>query len=107
MQPPQRRTEPFVTTSMRAYGISRAGVTSCIRVAPTASPKTRYSVSWESCSFAGPTGASFVSSAMKPVGKPDAGNPHVRFDERGWETGRRSGVEGTPKLRQRVKEQIH
>jgi len=25
--------------------------------------------------------------AMKPVGKPDAGNPHVRFDERGWETG--------------------
>jgi hypothetical protein len=29
---------------------------------------------------------------VKPVGKPDAGNPHVRFDERGWETGRRSGV---------------
>jgi hypothetical protein len=27
---------------------------------------------------------------VKPVGKPDAGNPHVRFDERGWETGRRS-----------------
>jgi hypothetical protein len=26
---------------------------------------------------------------MKPVGKPDAGNPHVRFDERGWEPGRR------------------
>jgi hypothetical protein len=25
---------------------------------------------------------------MKPVGKPDAGNRHVRFDERGWETGR-------------------
>jgi hypothetical protein len=24
---------------------------------------------------------------MKPVGKPDAGNPHVRFDERGGETG--------------------
>ena len=24
--------------------------------------------------------------AMKPVGKPDAGNPHVRFDERGGET---------------------
>jgi len=29
---------------------------------------------------------------VKPVGKPDAGNPHVRFDERGWETGRRFGV---------------
>jgi hypothetical protein len=26
--------------------------------------------------------------AMKPVGKPDAGNPHVRFDERGGETER-------------------
>jgi hypothetical protein len=23
---------------------------------------------------------------MKPLGKPDAGNPHVRFDERGRET---------------------
>ena len=29
---------------------------------------------------------------MKSVGKPDAGKPHVRFDERGWETGRRLGV---------------
>jgi len=25
---------------------------------------------------------------MKPVGEPDAGNRHVRFDERGWETER-------------------
>ena len=25
---------------------------------------------------------------VKPVGKPDAGNPQVRFDERGGETGR-------------------
>jgi hypothetical protein len=25
---------------------------------------------------------------MNPVGEPDAGNPHVRFDERGWETER-------------------
>src|SRR6266403_377132 len=24
----------------------------------------------------------------KPVGEPDSGNPHVRFDERGWETER-------------------
>ncbi|HKM81305.1 MAG TPA: hypothetical protein VJY15_10150 [Candidatus Acidoferrum sp.] len=30
-----------------------------------------------------------VSLAVNPVGEPDAGNPHVRFDERGWETGRR------------------
>jgi hypothetical protein len=25
---------------------------------------------------------------MKPVGEPYAGNPHVRFDEQGWETER-------------------
>jgi len=29
-----------------------------------------------------------VCLAVKPVGKPDAGNRLVRFDERGWETGR-------------------
>src|SRR5580704_4545561 len=29
-----------------------------------------------------------VCLTMKPVGKPDAGNPHVRFDERGGETER-------------------
>ena len=28
----------------------------------------------------------------KPDGKPDARNGHVRFDERGWETGRRLDV---------------
>ncbi len=33
-----------------------------------------------------------MSSAVKPVGKPDALIGHVRFDERGWETGRRFGV---------------
>jgi hypothetical protein len=37
-----------------------------------------------------PRAVGFVSVciAVKPVGKPDAGNRHVRFDERGWETGR-------------------
>lgn len=29
-----------------------------------------------------------VGRTVKPVGKPDAGNQHVRFDERGWETER-------------------
>ncbi len=29
-----------------------------------------------------------VRLTMKPVGEPDAGDRHVRFDERGWETGR-------------------
>ena len=27
-----------------------------------------------------------VCPSVKPVGEPDAGNPHVRFDERGVET---------------------
>ena len=27
-----------------------------------------------------------VCLAVKPVGEPDAVAPHVRFDERGWET---------------------
>jgi hypothetical protein len=29
-----------------------------------------------------------VCLVVKPIGKPNAGNRHVRFDERGWETGR-------------------
>src|SRR6266513_1589445 len=29
-----------------------------------------------------------VGPSVKPVGEPDAVAPHVRFDERGWETGR-------------------
>ncbi len=27
-----------------------------------------------------------VGLAMKPAGEPDAVVPHVRFDEKGWET---------------------
>ena len=30
--------------------------------------------------------SSFVCSEVNPVGKPCAGDPHARFDERGWET---------------------
>jgi len=33
-----------------------------------------------------------VCLRVKPVGKPDAVAPHVRFDERGWETGPRATV---------------
>ena len=29
-----------------------------------------------------------VCRAVKPVGEPDTGDRHVRFDERGWETER-------------------
>src|SRR5215472_16569169 len=40
----------------------------------------------------GGTIASFVNLGMKPVGRPDARNGPVRFDEQGWETGRRLSV---------------
>jgi len=35
---------------------------------------------------------SAVCFEVKPVGKPDAVVPHVRFDERGWETELRDGL---------------
>ena len=35
-----------------------------------------------------PLNCTVVCLAVKPVGEPDAGDRHVRFDERGWETGR-------------------
>ncbi len=41
---------------------------------------------------------STVCLAVKPVGEPDAGNPHVRFDERGGETGRCRMAQATAPL---------
>src|SRR5712691_359560 len=40
-------------------------------------------------------GPAAVRYAMKPVGEPDAGNRHVRFDERGWETERLAQPQAT------------
>src|SRR5215472_16678786 len=82
----------LTTTFMRAYGISCGGVTRCTPAAPTASVSKRCSASWEYCNSAESRGSLVRESAVKPVGKPDALIGHVRFDERGWETGRRSGV---------------
>ena len=45
-----------------------------------------------------PVWPSTVCLAMKLVGKPDAGNPHVRFDERGEETGCRRTAQATAPL---------
>ena len=39
-----------------------------------------------------------VCLTVKPVGKPDAGNRHVRFDERGWETERCRMAQATAPL---------
>src|ERR1700730_3552378 len=65
-------------------------------------------------------GSFAVCPTVKPVGKPDAGNRHVRFDERGRETGRcrtaqatapfldstrETGLDCTPKAR-RIAEHV-
>src|SRR5215211_6805260 len=66
------------------------GVTRCNRAAPAASPMKWCSVNWACSNCVRFTWGPVRESTVKPVGKPDAGNLHVRFDERGWETGRRS-----------------
>ena len=50
------------------------------------------SASWEYYGCAESIWDLVRESTVKPVGKPDAGNRHVRFDERGRETGRRFGA---------------
>ena len=40
------------------------------------------------CACAARNGRDIVGLTVKPVGKLDAGNPHVQFDERGRETER-------------------
>ena len=45
-----------------------------------------------------------VCLAVKPIGEPDAGNPHVRFDERGWETSVGHGQATAPILDSTISE---
>src|ERR1017187_9406188 len=88
----RRRIGRLTTTSIKAYGISCGGDTRCNRVARAASAMKWCSGSWESSGFVTCSWDLVRESTVKPVGKPDAGNRHVRFDERGRETGRRFGV---------------
>src|SRR5512147_905217 len=92
MEPAQTRIGRFVITSMRAYGTSCGGAIRCNRAAPAVSQKKRCTANWGYCRFVEPNWSLVRESTVKPVGKPDAGNPHVRFDERGWETGRCSRI---------------
>src|SRR5450755_1075214 len=65
------------------------GAKSCRRAAAGISAWMRCSAPWACYDPANAaTRASCREPATKPVGKPDAGNPHVRFDERGGETDR-------------------
>ena len=63
--------------------------------------------SWAYCSSAGPRCKLVRESAMKPVGKPDALIGHVRFDERGWETGRCRMAQATAPLLDSYRESWH
>ena len=58
------------------HALNKAGIARIVRGSGRAAPSSR--AHW----------AAVVSLMTKPVGKPDAGNPHVRFDERGGETER-------------------
>jgi group II intron maturase len=53
---------------------------------------------WACCAFVAGAKGPDVCLTMKPVGKPDAGNPHVRFDERGGETERCRMAQATAPL---------
>src|SRR5436309_5830382 len=98
MGPGCRRIGRLTTTCITAYGISYGGVKRCNRAAPAASAMKWCSASWAYSDFAECIWGLVRESTMKPVGKPDAGNRHVRFDERGWETGRRSASVLAPNL---------
>ena len=50
--------------------------------------------------------AASVGLEVKPVGEPDAGNLHVRFDERGEETGRWSTDPKLPRLSSTLREKF-
>jgi hypothetical protein len=55
------------------------------KLIPQGEDTSRAGVSSLNTSIKRPT---IVGLAVKPIGEPDAGDRHVRFDERGWETGR-------------------
>ena len=83
-----RRIGPSTITSMIACGTSSADGTRCKDAARNSSPASMSTENLACCVFDACAMVAAVCLTMKPVGKPDAGNPHVRFDERGRETGR-------------------
>ena len=86
MAPLPRRMKLSINMSMTARVTSCANGTKCKDVAQTSSPETMSPGTWRCGVFGASANGRRVGLTMKPVGKPDAGNPHVRFDERGGET---------------------
>jgi hypothetical protein len=87
--PTTSRTGQSRHTPMTACVTSSSDATRCPREASGRSRWRRYSANLECRDRAiADDKTSCREPTVKPVGKPDAGNPHVRFDERGGETGR-------------------
>src|SRR5258708_18184705 len=80
--------ERSITTSMSACGTSCDTATRWLRAAVPDSRTRLCSGIWACCDCAMFTWGRVREPLVKSVGKPDARNGHVRFDERGRETGR-------------------
>ena len=80
-------TGQLIITSVDASDISSVGGIRCPVAEPRGSRVTRSSGVLEFWRW-----ITAVGLTIKPVGKLDAGNPHVQFDERGWETDRSRGT---------------
>ena len=88
MAPSLRPTAPSTTTSRTACATSCANDTKRQAAARDASPGTASSENSAWCAFNAGAACRRREPVVKTVGKPDAGNPHVRVDERGGETER-------------------
>src|SRR5688500_781842 len=74
--------------SMIACATSTGGNTRCPRAAHASSPAHMCSANSAFCASSARSRRRSREPGTKPVGEPDAGDPHVRFDERGEETER-------------------
>src|SRR5271166_3113604 len=106
MAPARQRTARSTITSPRAYGVSWSIVTGSLRKGPDGSQTRSSSASLAWFGYASSLGNDRRGSWMKLVGEPDAGNPHVRFDERGGETGRWPHGPKSPRLSSTLPHQL-
>src|SRR4051812_29038636 len=88
----RRRTGQSTTMFIKGCWTSFDGAVRCSREAPTAFPTKWFTASLASYAFVVCILGHFRELAVKSVRKPDAGDRHVRFDERGRETGRLRSV---------------
>ena len=78
----------LTTTSMSACATSSPDDTKWQGAVRVGSPSRSSTENLACCVSNACPDVSRRGPAVKPVGEPDTGNRYVRFDERGWETGR-------------------